>query len=106
MSSASLTYPLTKKALQAAFASLQPQEVRVTKQPGWHEACVDGAWSLAKLRQAFRALGFKPTGNAEALLFVNSDKTVGLQCFGVEPHPTKNTWKSYCFEVQARSKAS
>lgn len=97
-----LSYPLTKKALLAAFGELAPDDVRVTKQRGWHDACVDGAWSLTRLRKVFRALGFKPTGLPDALLFVNEAQTVGLQCFGVEPHPTKNTWKSYCFEVQAR----
>lgn len=99
-----LSYPLTKKALASAFEPLNPKGIHVTKTPGWHEASVGGSWSLARLRAHFKSLGFRPTGRADALLFVNEARDVGFQCHGVEPHPTKNTWKTYCVEVQARQR--
>lgn len=97
-----LRFPLTKKALAAAFSLLRPDDIRVSKAPGWHEASVDGAWSLTRLRAHFRSLGFCPVGHPDDLLFVNKTEDVGFQCHGVDPHPTRNTWKTYCVEVQAR----
>jgi hypothetical protein len=97
-----LTYPLTKKALRAAFEPLQPTDIQVTRKESWNDAVVDGSWSLTKLRAHFRALGFKPTGKPDDLLFVNEAGTVGLQMQGAQIHPTKNTWKTYYVEVQAR----
>jgi hypothetical protein len=100
-----LQFPLTKKALLASFAALEPESVTVDKRPGWHEGCVNGAWSLTKLMAHIKALGFDVVGRKDQLLFVNGENTVGLQLFGVAPHPTKNTWKTYSVEVQARPKS-
>lgn len=97
-----LRFPLSKKALTAAFAPLCPESIEVTKSPGWHEAVIHGAWSLTRLKRHFANLGFTATGRDDDLLFVNATQDVGFQCQGVTPHPTKNTWKDYCVEVQAR----
>lgn len=97
-----LRYPLTVKALELAFEALSPDGIELSKQSKYQEAAVDGAWSLTKLTLHFRNLGFKPAGPQHMLAFVNSDETVGLVLYGVEPHRTKNTWKTYCIEVQAR----
>jgi len=100
-----LSYPLTVKALRQAFEALGPASIELNKQPKYQEATVDGAWSLTRLTLHFRNLGFKPTGPQNMLAFVNSDETIGLVLYGVEPHPTRNAWKNYSIEVQARPRS-
>lgn len=97
-----LRFPLTKKALAAAFAALEPESVELAKRPDWHDASVHGAWPLSRLKRHFTALGFHAVGHQDDLLFVNEAQDVGFQCHGVTPHPTNNTWKDYYVEVQAR----
>lgn len=96
-----LHYPLTEKALQGAFEPLQPESIYVSRQGA--EATIDGAWSLSTLRKHFSELEFVAIGHPDSLLFVNRQRTIGFQCQGVDPHPKKNTWKTYCVEVQSRS---
>jgi hypothetical protein len=98
-----LSYPLTVEALQNAFAALKPEHIRVDSGIGRDEAVVDGEWSLSRLRAHFKAMGYKKTGDTDSLAFVNDENTVGFVLFGVAPHPTKNTWRTYTIEVQARS---
>jgi hypothetical protein len=102
--STALKYPLTKKALGVAFAALNPQSIRVYKTSGFHEAVIDGEWSLTRIKAHLKALGYFQTGKKDALLFVNESKTVGFQLQGISPHPDpkKNTWRTYNIEVQAR----
>lgn len=95
-----LKFPLTNKALLSAFASLEPDGVILTKSRGWHEACVDGTWPLSRLRKCFKDLGFQRVGKPEDLYFVDKTETVGLQCIGIEAHPTKNTWKTYSIQAK------
>lgn len=99
-----LKYPLTKKALVESFQALRPDDVRVTEPKV--EAHVDGEWAHSSLAKHFKRLGFKRTGPKESLAYVNDDGTVGLVLFGEKPHPTKNTWLRYSFEVQARPLAA
>ena len=97
-----LRYPLTTKTLREAFAALSPDGIQLSKQSKYQEATVDGTWSLTKLMLHLRNLGLKPTGPQNVLAFVNHDETIGCILYGVEPHPTRNTWKNYSIEVQAR----
>lgn len=97
-----LTFPLTKKKLDAAFEALRPSFVKVRRSPGWHEAVVDGAWPLSRLRSHLKTIGFKAVPYKDDLLFVNASADVGVQLFGAEQDKDKRTWKTYTLEVQAR----
>ena len=98
-----MKYPLTERAVKAAFSELHPESISLNKKPGWHEASVDGEWPLHRLREHFKTLGFTPVGEPHQLLFVNAEQTVGLQCMGVLPDRKRNAWRKYCVEVQART---
>lgn len=102
--SLSLGYPLRVKALREAFATLNPDSIRVDKPvQGNSEAVVEGEWSLTKLTKHLTGLGFKVAGPKANLAFVNEDATVGCVLQGVKPHPTRNTWATFSIEVIARS---
>jgi len=96
-----MQYPLTEKALQAAFEPLRPDSIDVSRRGA--EATIHGAWSLSTLRRHFAELEFVAIGHPDSLLFVNQQRTIGFQCQGVDADPRKNTWKTYCVEVQSRS---
>ena len=99
-----LQFPLTRKALQAAFAKLHPENIELTKNPRWHEAEVQGAWTLPQIRARLRALGFVQTGEKNALAFVNDEKTVGVVLQGAVGHINLKlrTWTRFTIEVCAQ----
>lgn len=100
---AALTFPLTKKKLHAAFEDLHPSLVEVRRWPGWHEAVVDGAWTLSRLRRHFKTIGFKAVQRKDDLIFVNHTADIGVLLFGVRQDRNTRKWKTYALEVQARS---
>ena len=99
-SHASVKFPLTVSGLNTAFAAIQPQSVSIGFQK--RDAILDGAWRLTELRRQFALLGFAPVGHPDSLLFTNEDRTVGLQCHGVEIDGVKGTWRTFYVEVEAR----
>jgi hypothetical protein len=97
-----LKYPLTKKAIRETFADLGISADDITLFDRT-EAAVSGSWSFTRLSKLFVSKGFAYIREPNGGRFINADRTVGLVCQGVTPHPTLNKWKTFDFEIQARS---
>jgi hypothetical protein len=96
-----LKKPLTHKSILEAFSSLAVNQEAVQIDSDGSEAAVDGEWSQAELAQAFKRLGFASLNGGYA--FVNGSETVGLVLQGVRIDPSANRFRTFSFEIQARS---
>lgn len=100
-----LQYPLTLSTVIAEFPelSLGRDSVEIFGKPRGIEGAVDGAWPFARLRRFFADKGYQYIKEPHGARFVNTDQTVGVVCVGQEPNPKTNGWKTYSFELQART---
>lgn len=97
-----LTFKLTGRALRTAFEVLEPERIRLDKNPGWHEAIIDGAWSFARIQRHLACMGLARVGGCDSRCFSDQAGAVEVVLHGVEPHPTRNTFRSWTIEVIAR----
>jgi hypothetical protein len=100
-----LKYPLTLSAILEEFKELAvaKDSVETYGTPRGSEAAVNGSWFFTKLRQLFAAKGYQKIPEKDGVRFVNDDQTVGIVCVGHTPDPHSNRWKTYSFELQART---
>lgn len=96
-----LKKPLTTKSVLRAFSSLALSAEAVQVTSDGTEAAVYGEWSRAKLLQVFKQLGFASLDGGYA--FVNDRSTVGIVLQGTSIDPSKNRFRTFGFEVQART---
>lgn len=96
-----LKKPLTRKSILNAFSSLALNQEAVQIDSDGSEAVVDGEWSHAKLVQTFKQLGFVSLSHGHA--FVNESATVGIVLQGVSIDSSANRFRTFNFEIQARS---
>lgn len=100
-----LTYPITARKVILAFPELGIDEESVQiSQDFIQEVCVNGTWTETKLRRVFNAAGLKPVDDMNNMTFCNDDSTIGVVCYGIGLDEVRtNRFKTYCFEIQARS---